>query len=114
MKSIKTSLLLATLVASSVAIAADGPAASTTVQVNQNAYDLSAKKEVESSSVFHAATNKGYQRVIYEVPARPAPTPAPVLVVEEAGNKVTRVVEEGVRYDIVEKQNAFQYKYKAR
>jgi len=37
-----------------------------------------------------------------------------VLVVEEAGNKVTRVVEEGVRYDIVEKQNAFQYKYKAR
>jgi hypothetical protein len=109
-KSIKTSLLLATLLVSSVAFAADGPAANTTVQLNENAYDLSTKKEVESSSVFHAQSNRGFQRIIYSVEARAA---APVLVVEEAGTKVTRVVE-GVRYDVVEKQNAFQYKYKPR
>lgn len=113
MKSIKTSLLLASVLLSSVAFAADGPAANTTVQLNENAYDLSTKTEVESSSVFHAATNRGYKRVVYSVQARPAPSPAPVLVVEEAGTKVTRVIE-GVRYDIVEKQNSFDYKYKPR
>jgi hypothetical protein len=111
-KSIKTSLLLATVLASSVAFAADGPDAKTTVQVPNN-YDLSTLEKVDESSVFHAQSNRGYQRVIYSVQAMPAPKPAPLLVVEEAGTKVTRVVE-GVRYDVVEKQNAFQYKYKPR
>ena len=113
MKSIKTSLLLATVLASSVAFAADGPDAKTTVQVPSN-YDLSTLEKVDESSVFHAQSNRGYQRVIYSVQAMPAPKPGPLLVVEEAGPaKVTRVVD-GVRYDVVEKQNAFQYKYKPR
>ena len=113
MKSIKTSLLFAAVLASSVAFAADGPAASTTVQVPKN-YDLDTLKKVDESSVFHAQSNRGYQRIIYSVEAMPAPKPGPLLVVEEAGvPEVTRVPGKP-RYDVVEKQNSFDYKYKPR
>jgi hypothetical protein len=109
-KSIKTSLLFASVLATSVAFAQDGPSASTTVQL-PNSYDLATLEELPGgqSNVFHQSSNRGFKRIVYSVAPLPA---ARVLVVEEK-NKVSRIVEQ-TRYDIVEKQNAFDYKYKQR
>ncbi len=111
MKSIKTSLLLATVLASSVAFAAPGPNQSQTVQLDTNKYDLDTKKPVENEEklVVLPATGNAYSRIVYEVQAKALPT---VLIVQEEGAVISQPPVRGTRWDVVEKQNAFQYKYK--
>ena len=116
MKSIKTSLLLATLVASSVAFAAQGPNKSDTVQVDPNKYDIDGRTPVEKEEKMVVLLKNGnsWLRMVYEVQAKPAALPPPILMVQEEGDIVSQPPVRGTRWDQVEKQNSFQYKYKQR
>ena len=112
MKSIKTSLLFASvLLSAGVAFAASGPNASQTEQLDTNKYDLDSKKPIENEEklVVLVATGNAYSRIVYEVQAKALPT---VLIVQEEGAIISQAPVRGTRWDVVEKQNSFQYKYK--
>ena len=112
MKSIKTSLLLASvLLSAGAAFAAAGPNASQTVQLDTNKYDLDSRKPIETEEklVVLPATGNAYSRIVYEVQAKALPS---VLIVQEEGPVISQAPVRGTRWDVVEKQNAFQYKYK--
>jgi hypothetical protein len=116
-KSIKTSLLLASvLLTAGVAFAAQGPNKSDTVQLDENKYDISTKQQIEAEDkmVVLAKNGNAWLRTIFEVQARALPTPPSLLIVQEQGEVVSQPPVRGTRWDVVEKQNSFQYKYKAR
>ena len=117
MKSIKTSLLLASvLLTAGVSFAANGPSKQDTQQYNENTHDITKKEQKESEDKYVVLLKNGnsWLRTIWEVPARELPTPPSVLVVQEEGDVVSQPPLRGTRWDLVEKQNSFQYKYKPR
>ena len=114
MKSIKTSLLFASvlLTAGAAFAATDGPNPKFTQQIDQSVYDIRTVRKADQNeppqSVILIATGEYWTKDILIVDAKILP---PVLVTEERGPAVTNPPQFGVRYDRVEKQNAFQYKY---
>ncbi len=112
MKSIKTSLLLATVLASSVAFAADGPRADQTTQLDTDKYDVNTIRKADPSeppqAVVLIATGQNWTKDIMLVDAKSLP---PVLVTIEKGKQVSGPPTYMPRYDLVQKQNSFQYKY---
>ena len=111
MKSIKTSLLFASvlLTAGAAFAATDGPNPKFTQQIDPAIYDIRTVRKADPmeppQSVILIATGEYWTKDILMIDAKP------VLVTEERGPEVTGVKQYGVRYDRVEKQNAFQYKY---
>ena len=114
MKSIKTSLLLTSLLlASGAAFAAsNGPSEATTVNLDEDKWDVDNKvPEGLPSDVYHAISFSTHNRQVYRVPAK-----GYKLAVIEDGKKVSRVEVVGQRMAEVEAQNAkvsAPYKYKA-
>ena len=114
MKSIKTSLLFASvlLTAGAAFAAADGPDSKYTVQISPEVYDFSTARKADPmeppQSVILIATGEYWSKDIMLVDARSLP---PALVTAERGKEVSGPKQYGPRFDRVEKQNAFQYKY---
>jgi len=110
-KSIKTSLLFASvlLTAGAAFAATDGPNPKFTQQIDPAIYDIRTVRKADPmeppQSVILIATGEYWTKDILMIDAKP------VLVTEERGPEVTGVKQYGVRYDRVEKQNAFTYKY---
>jgi hypothetical protein len=86
------------------------------VQVDPNKYDIDNREpyEKEDKMVVLLKNGNSWLRRVYQVQAKPVALPPPILMVQEEGDIVTQPPVRGTRWDQVEKQNSFQYKYKAR
>jgi len=91
---------------STKAFAQRGPTLDTLVKVDENRFDIDARKSLDKSNVIHRTSKQVYDREVFSVRERPSPTPplAEVFVVQEQ-QVVTRSVSDSVPVWVVVERN---------